>query len=169
MFGRTASRIAIASASAMIAGGALAIPAAAQTGPIGPKQYFYGQVFGVASSTSQQDVIEVACAGPVATGHPFPGQFVAVQQIFPPVTTTTAGYTGNFGTEIGADLIWSRGTITVVTPIAKFLSYGVSVQIPTTIEVPCGGGGVMNFAPSPNPDNSGFPSNVNVTFESAGV
>lgn len=167
MFGRTASRVAIASASALIAGGALAIPAAAQAGPIGPKQYFQGQVFGVASNT-MPNVIEVACVGPEATGHPLPGQDVEVQQLFPPVTNTT-GYTGNFGVEIDAVLIWSRGTITVATPIAKFTNYGVAMPIPTSITVPCSGKGMMSFEPSPNPDNSGIPSNVTVTFESAGV
>lgn len=168
MLGRTASRIAIAAASAVIAGGAMAIPAAAQTGPVGPHQYFYGQVFGIASSTSQQDVIEVECAGPAMTGHPAPGQFVEVQEVFPP-SATTLGYTGNFGAEINADLIWSQGTITVVTHIATFLSYGVSMQIPTSITVPCSGSGVMSFAPSPDPDNSGVASSVDVTFESPGV
>jgi hypothetical protein len=167
MFSRTASRVALASASALIAVGALAVPAAAQGGPVGPRQYFYGQVFGPASGTAQ-GVIEVACAGAAAAGHPFPGQFVEVQQIFPPVTTTL-GYTGNFGIRISADLIWSRGTIAVATPIATFTSYGVSMPIPTSITVPCSGSGVMNFAPSPDPDNSGIPSNVNVTFESPGV
>lgn len=167
MLGRTASRIAIASASALIATGALTIPAAAQTGPVGPKQYFYGQVLGAASSTTQ-NVIEVGCAGPATTGHPLAGQYVEVQQVFPPVTTTL-GYTGNFGAAINTDLIWSHGTITVVTPVAKFSGYGVSMPIPTSITVPCSGGGVMNFAPSPNPDNSGISSNVDVTFQSPGV
>ena len=167
MLRRATARIAVASASALIATGALAIPAAAQTGPVGPKQYFYGQVFSSTSSTAQA-VIRVGCAGPEATGHPLSGQFVEVQQVFPPVTTTV-GYTGNSGAEIDASLIWSRGTVTVVSPIAKFTSYGVSMPIPTSITVPCSGSGVMNFAPSPNPDNSGFSSNVDVTFQSPGV
>lgn len=167
MLSRTVSRIVIAAASAVIASGALAAPALAQSGPVGPHQYFYGQVFGSTSNTAQ-GVIGVACAGPDATGHPLPGQFVEVQQVFPPVTTTL-GYTGNFGTEINADLIWSRGTITVVTPIATFTSYGVGMPIPTSITVPCGGSGVMSFMPSPNPDNSGGSSDVNVTFESPGA
>jgi hypothetical protein len=167
MFGRTASRIAIASASALIAGGAMTLPAAAQTGPVGPRQYFYGQVLGSTSSTTQ-DVIEVECAGAAATGHPFPGQFVEVQQVFPPLTTTL-GYTGNFGTKINADLIWSQGSITVVTLVATFISYGVTMPIPTSITVPCGGPGVMSFAPSPDPDNSGTASNVDVTFVSPGA
>jgi predicted enzyme related to lactoylglutathione lyase len=167
VFSRTASRIAVAGVSALIATGALAIPAVAQTSPIGPDQYFYGQVFGIASSSAQQGVIEVACTTVAETGHPLPGQFVEVQQVFPPVTTTL-GFTGNFGAEINADLIWSQGTITVATPIATFTSYGVSVQIPTSITVPCSGTGVMNFAPYPDPDNSGIASSVDVTFESPG-
>jgi hypothetical protein len=93
---------------------------------------------------------------------------VAVQQVFPPVSATL-GYTGNFGDEIGADLIWSRGTITVVTHIASLASYGVNAPIPTSITVPCSGPGVMNFTPAPDPDNSGVTSSVNVTFESPGV
>lgn len=168
MFRRTATRIAVASASALIAGGALAIPATAQASPIGPKQYFYGQVFGT-NSTSLQDVIAVACNGPGATGHPLPGQAVEVQQVFPPTPSATLGYTGNYGVEINASLIYSLGDLSVITPVATFLSYGVAMAIPTSITVPCSGSGVMNFAPYKNPDNSGIPSNVNVTFESNGA
>ena len=167
MSSRTASRVAIASASALIAGGALAIPASAQATQVGPKQYFYGQVIPATSATAL-NVIQVACVGPEATGHPLPGQSVEVHQIFPPLTTTT-GYTGNSAKEIDANLIYSRGTITVVTFVATLTSYDVRVAIPTSITVPCSGPGVMSFAPSPNPDNSGRPSNVDVTFQSAGV
>jgi hypothetical protein len=167
MPGKTASRVTLASACALIVGGALAIPASAQASPVGAKQWFDGQVFGI-TSASTQDVIGVACAGPAATGHPLPGQSVAVHQIFPPAATT-AGYTGNFGTKISADLTWSRGTITVVTAIASFTSYDVRAPIPATITVPCSGGGVMSFTPSPDPDNSGKASDVSVTFQSAGV
>lgn len=168
MLSRAASRIAVASASALIASGAIAAPALAQSGPVGPHQYFYGQVFGSTNSTAQ-NVIDVACAGPAAVGHPFPGQSVEIQQLAVPVPTTPPGYTGNFGAEVNADLIWSRGTVTMVTPIATFTSYGVKLPIPTSITVPCDGSGVMSFTPSPNPDNSGRPSNVNVTFVSLGV
>jgi hypothetical protein len=167
MPGKAASRIMLASACALIAGGALASPASAQASPVGAKQYFDGQVFGSASASAAQGVIRVACAGPAATGHPLPGQSVAVHQIFPPATT--AGYTGNFGTKISADLTWSRGTITVVTAIATLTSYDVQAPIPTTITVPCSGSGVMSFTPSPDPDNSGMASDVSVTFQSAGA
>jgi hypothetical protein len=165
---RTASRMVLASVSALIVGGALAIPASAQAGPVGPKQYFYGQVFGPASSSTTQAVIGVACAGPETTGHPLPGQSVEAEQVYPPVTTTL-GYTGNFGTEIGADLIWSRGTISVLIHIVTLTSYGVKMPIPTSVTVPCSGSGVMSFAPSPDPDNSGRASDVSVTFVSPGA
>ena len=167
MLSKTASRMALASVAALIAGGVLAVPAQAQAIPVGPHQYFYGQVFGVASSAAQ-DVIEVVCAGPQATGHPFSGQSVEVQLAVPP-PVTSLGYTGNFGTKINADLIWSLGTVTVVTHVATFTSYGVKMPIPTSLTLPCGGKGVMSFAPSPDPDNSGTPSDVSVTFQSPGV
>ncbi len=168
MLSRTASRMVLASASALIVGGALAIPASAQASPVGPKQYFYGQVFGPPSNSTTQAVIGVACAGPETSGHPLPGQSVEVEQIYPPANTTL-GYTGNFGTEIDADLIWSRGTISVLMPIAKLTSYGVKAPIPTSVTVPCSGSGVMSFAPSPDPDNSGRASDVSVTFVSLGA
>jgi hypothetical protein len=167
MFSRTASRVAIASASALIAGGALAIPASAQAVTVGPHQYFLGKVLGLTSATAP-NVIAVVCAGPVATGHPAPGQSVEVQLFLPPVNTTL-GYTGNSAKEIDADLIWSRGPVTVVTFVAALTSYFVQVPIPTSITVPCSGSGVMSFMPSPDPDNSGKASNVDVTFESPGV
>ncbi len=167
MLSKTTSRIALASASALIATGVLAVPAIAQASPIGPRQFFHGEVFGISSSTSA-NVIAVACAGPEATGHPAPGQYVAVHQIFPP-TSATPGYTGLFGTEINANLTWSQGTITVVTRIATFTSYDVKLPIPTSITVPCAGPGVMSFSPSPDPDGTGKASNVGVTFESPGA
>jgi hypothetical protein len=168
MFRRTASRIAIASAVMLVVGAALAVPARADDGPIGPKQYFYGEVFGLSSSTALNG-IEVACAGPATTGHPVAGQYVAAHQIYPPATTT-AGYTGNDGTEINVNLVYSRGTITVVTPVfATLRYYDQKVEIPTSLTVPCSGTGVLDFMPSPDPDNSGTASDVSVTFESPGA
>jgi hypothetical protein len=164
---KTASRAVLAFVPSLIACGALAAPAQALVAPIAPHQPFYGQVFGVASA-STQDVIEVICVGPLATGHPAAGQSVEVQLPVPP-PGTSLGYTGNFGTSISADLTWSRGTVTVVTHVASFTSYGVMMPIPTSLTVPCGGSGVMGFTPSPDPDNSGRASDVSVTFRSAGV
>lgn len=168
MFRRTVSRVTVASAVILLAGGALAVPARADGGQVAPKQYFFGEVFGL-TSASAQDVIQVSCAGPATTGHPVAGQYVAAHQIFPPITTTS-GYTGNFGTEIDVNLTWSVGTITVVTPtFAKLTFYDTRAQIPTSLTVPCSGSGVAGFTPSADPDGSGIASDVNVTFESAGA
>ena len=168
MFRRTASRIAIASAVMLVVGGALATPAMADGGQVAPKQYFYGEFFGLTSSTAH-DVMQVSCAGPETTGHPVAGQYVAAHQIFPPVTTST-GYTGNFGTEIEVNLIYSVGTITVSTPtFATLTYYDTKAEIPTSLTVPCSGSGVLAFTPSPDPDGSGITSDVDITFESPGV
>ncbi len=167
MFSKAVSRIAIASAAVSVAGGVLAIPAVAQAGTVGPKQYFHGEVFGVAGSTAQQDVIEVACAGPASTGHPVAGQSVAVHQIFPPATT--AGYTGNDGIEIDTKLIYPAEPVAGGIAIATFTNYDDPAPIPTSITVPCGGSGVMSFSPYPNPDGTGVSSKVNITFVSIGA
>jgi hypothetical protein len=172
MFSRAASRIAIASASAVIAGGVLAIPAHAgppSPGPIAPHQTYVGQVFGLGNSTGTQAVIEVVCPGPAGTGgHPVAGQYVEVQQVnITPVAS--AGYTGNFGTGIEAELVYPAGSVTATTAVAKFTTYGVKVEIPTSITVPCSGSAVMSFIPLPDPDMSGRPSNVPVTFQNIGV
>lgn len=168
MLRRTASRVAIASAVMLVAGGALAAPAMADGGQVGPKQYFDGEVFGLTTS-SAQDVILVSCAGAASTGHPVADQYVAAHQFYPPVTTTY-GYTGNSGTEIDVNLIYSIGTITVVTPtFATLTYYDTKAEIPTSLTVPCSGTGVVAFTPSPDPDGSGRTSDVGVTFESMGV
>jgi hypothetical protein len=168
MFRRTASRIALASAVMLVVGGALATPAMADGGQVGPKQYFYGEFFGLTSSTAQ-DVIQVSCASPETTGHPLAGQYVAAHQIFPPVTTSY-GYTGNAGTEIDVNLIYSVGTLTVVTPtFATLTYYDTKAEIPTSLTVPCSGTGVVVFTPSPDHDGSGVASDVHVTFASSGA
>lgn len=168
MFRRTASRIAIASAVMLVVGGALATPAMADGGQIGPKQYFDGEFFGLTSASSH-NVIQVSCAGPASTGHPVAGQYVAAHQFFPPITTSY-GYTGNSGTEIDVNLIYSIGTITVVTPtFATLHYYDTKSEIPTSLTVPCNGAGVLEFTPMPDSDHSGITSTVDVTFESPGV
>ena len=168
MFRRTASRVAIASAVMLIASGALAAPAMADGGQVGPKQYFHGEIFGLTSAAGQ-DVIQVSCAGPATTGHPAAGQYVAAHQFFPPAMTTY-GYTGNFGTEIRVNLTWSAGTITVVTPtFATLTYYDTKAEIPTSLTVPCSGTGVVAFTPATDPDGSGIASDVNVSFVSPGA
>jgi len=168
MFRRTASRIAIASAVMLVVAGALATPAMADGGQVAPKQYFYGEFFGATSSTAA-NVIQVSCAGVATTGHPLADQYVAAHQIFPPVTPTY-GYTGNYGTEIDVNLVYSVGTLTVSTPtFATLTYYDTKAEIPTSLTVPCSGTGTLVFTPSSDPDSSGIASDLAVTFESTGV
>lgn len=168
MLRRTASRLAAASAVVLAGGIALATPAMADGGQVGPEQYFDGEVFGL-STVSAQNVIQVSCAGPATTGHPVAGQYVAAHQFFPPVATTY-GYTGNSGTEIDVNLIYSIGTLTVATPtFATLTYYDTKSEIPASLTVPCSGTGVVVFTPSPDPDGSGIASDVDVTFVSSGV
>jgi hypothetical protein len=166
MFSRTVSRIALASVSALAISGALAAPALAQGNPIGPKQWFYGEFFGPSTNAAQDDIV-VACAGAANTGHPVAGQYVAAHQIFPPVTTT-AGYTGNYGTEIDVYATWPSNIGPVIT-IGELLYYDTKVEIPTSISVPCSGSGELIFAPTPDPDGSGRSSVLDINFVSIGA
>ena len=95
MFRGLRSRIAVVSAPALIAVGALAAASPAQAVSVGPNQYCTGQVFGDTS----QSVINVVCPGVATTGHPAPGQTVEVLLLLPPVTAT-AGYTGDQAVEL---------------------------------------------------------------------
>jgi hypothetical protein len=160
MSGRLRFRL-IASASALIASGALAASASAspaQAVTVGPGQYFVGYVFGSPASASGQSVIGVSCPSTAAVGNPLPDQSVEVQLLVPPIPATV-GYTGDLATEINADLTTPT---TGTDAIAIFTQYGVKLPIPTMITVPCSGTGTMSFNPDPDVDGSSF--TVTVTF-----
>jgi hypothetical protein len=164
MPGRLRFRL-IASASALIASGALAVSASAspaQAIAIGPHQYFVGYVFGSPASASGQSVIGVLCPGAASTGHPLANQTVEVKLFLPPLPAN-AGYTGDEAVQIDADLTSATG----VNSIAIFTQYSVKLQIPTTITVPCSGTGTMSF--NPDPDVDGSSSTVTVTFVNIGA
>lgn len=164
---RTVPRRTVAvSALALAPLGVLAAASPAQAAnAVGPKQYFAGQVTGATGPS----VIEVACpgTGTSAGGHPVAGQTVQVNQLFPPVSSTTAGYTGNSAVEIDASLIFPAGPVNSRIPVATFTQYSLPLPIPTSITVPCTGSAVMDF--SPYPDDSGTPSDVTVTFLPQGI
>jgi hypothetical protein len=160
MLGKIRSPITII--ASLVAIGTLSISAAASPASatnIGPHQYFVGHVHGLTA----QGVIDVACAGVANTGHPLANQHVAVQEVFPPITSTT-GYTGDSATQIKANLVTS--TSGGVISIATFTQY-TTEPIPTSIFVPCSGSGEMIFSPAPNVN--GKTSTVNVKFISAGA
>ena len=141
-----------------------ASPAAAVTldpGPVGAGQFFLGAVNG----QTGQAVIAVTCdgvTGPTATGHPVEGQTVAVHQrplSVPP--DPQDGFTGSTGKAITVSL----GAPTSVTPANVLRFYEAAGQIPTSLAVPCTGGGIVTFVPSPTSPTARA-ATVRVTFVS---
>ncbi|MCT9928791.1 hypothetical protein N5079_01015 [Planotetraspora sp. A-T 1434] len=125
--------------------------------PIGPNQYFYGLVNGQAG----QSVIKMACFGPVTpgqTGHPLAGQTVEVRPV-PSPSTVDVGYTGSAATAVGVSL---GNSASAVTPIV-LRYYGVAAAIPTSLNLPCYGSGVVEFVPAP-PSSTSRPAAVKVNF-----
>lgn len=134
--------------AAAAVGLAAAAPAsAATTAAIGPNQYFVadvdGQVIGPAT-------IQMACFGPVyqgETGHPAAGQYV---EVLPPTSTTgSIGYTGSLANAINVAIVYSQDTVSHVVPVGTVTAYGMPVQIPTSLVLPCYGSGTAVFDPTP--------------------
>jgi hypothetical protein len=121
-------------------------PAVATTGgAIGSDQAFVGRVNG----RFNRATIAMACFGPVYPGemaHPMSGQTIEVLSPLPPtaVGPIHPGNTGSSATRIVAVL---RGDPPVV--LARFTSYFQPKAIPTSLELPCGGAGVVRFVPKP--------------------
>jgi hypothetical protein len=177
MFSRTTSRIAIASVPALIAGGALAAPASAQTGTaashgaaipvvlVGPNQYFSGYING---SPPGQAIIQTNCFGaiqPGQTGNPLPNQTIEVRLASPAGSVADLGYTGNVSNAASESIVATLGpSAAAPSVIGTFTAYDVIEEIPTTVTVPCAGSGVATFTPSPASPGS-FPATLDVTFE----
>lgn len=109
--------------------------------PIGPDQFFTATING----TSADPLIKVVCLGPIIageTGHPLAGQYVEVQPA--PTSSAVVGYTGSAAD--GIDVLFASASS--AGPLA-LTSYYAPVEIPTTLELPCGGTGTVTFAPSP--------------------
>ncbi|MGH3769350.1 MAG: hypothetical protein ACRDTX_30095 [Pseudonocardiaceae bacterium] len=136
----------IAAAAATITA-ATAAPASADAiidpAPIGPNQYFYGEV----NDHAGHATIQMACFGPIypgQTGHPFAGQTVKVLPA-PVVTTSDLGFTGS-----AAHAIDVRFPTPMVTTVPVILhDYAVSAPIPVTLTLPCFGSGTVAFVPDP--------------------
>ena len=129
--------------------------------PIGPGQYFTATINGA----STNPVIKVVCPGPVTlgeTGHPVSGQYVEVQ-LAPGPTTTQIGYTGT-----AADSINVLFNTPASTAGVKLTAYYVPVAIPTSLELPCGGTGPVEFAPTPT-STTAKTLTLTVTYENIAV
>ncbi len=131
-------------AALTLLGGAVGLTSAAATvdpAPIGPNQFFTGQVNGA----SVNAVIKVVCPGPVTageTGHPVSGQTVDVM----PASSSSAdvGYTGSAADHVIVDF----GGTSITTPVT-LSSYAVQAAIPSTLNLPCSGAGKVSFVPAP--------------------
>ena len=132
-------------AALTLLGGAFGLSSASATvdpAPIGPNQYFTGQVNGVSTGA----VIRVVCPLPVTAGemgHPISGQTV---DVLPGASSSSAdvGYTGSAADHVVVDF----GANATTAPVT-LSSYAVQAEIPTTLELPCSGVGKVDFVPAP--------------------
>ena len=135
--------------------------AAVDPAPIGPNQYFLGEVNG----TSVNAVILVACPGPVIsgqTGHPVSGQSVDVLPA-PSPTATGVGYTGVAG---GSVRVAFSNTATADSVVLT--QYAVKAAIPTTLLLPCSGTGTVAFVPAPT-SSTARSAFLKVTYQNIAV
>lgn len=139
-----------ATATAMFTG---ATAATAQVVPIGPNQFFIGQVNG----THTNAVIYMICPGPSfpgQTGNPESGQNVSVTQS----STTTSGFTGTLANSIVVSF-----TSPVTTEGITLKYYDTAAAIPTSLVLPCAGTGQVTYNPEPTSPTA-RPDVVAVTF-----
>jgi hypothetical protein len=131
-------------------GVAPALPAAAgpvtDPAPIGPGQWFSGEVNGVSVGTA---IIKVACPTPVTSltrGHPVAGQTVAVEPRISQPVLENEGFTGTAATHVVVDFgLPSAGSAAAVT----LSDWAVQAAVPTGLSVPCSGTGTVSFTPVP--------------------
>ncbi len=127
---------------------------------VGPHQYFDGSVNGSTGVTSPA-VIKVICPGPVGTtGHPLAGQVVEVNLAV--AVLADSGYTGNNATSIG--VFFGAPPPAAGPGQVNFTRYGVRKAIPTSLNLPCGGSGVVTFVPFPQSPPTSHAATVPVLF-----
>lgn len=121
--------------------------ASAAGAPIKPHQYFVGLVNGSAGRPNAA-VIRMACFGaltPGETGHPMSGQTIAAQRVPP---SSHAGLTGPSTASIGAFFGAPPPSASSSASYVDFTRYGQQA-LPTSLTLPCSGGGDVNFVPLP--------------------
>ncbi len=127
----------------------------ASIGPskIGPHQWFTGLVNG----RFQHAIVKVVCPVNSSVGRALPGQTVSVTS--PPVIAATFGYTGTRARSIAGVV----GPAAAVSEVLLFHRYNAPAEFPTNIPLPCGGKGVVIFAPVPG-SHTAKASRVRVTY-----
>jgi hypothetical protein len=145
----------LAAAAVLVTAGAAM--ATTDPAPIGPNQYFSGDVNGAAADAT----IRTTCVGPIVagqTGHPVAGQWV---EVLASAATSNIGFTGTTANSITAVLEYTpTGTATIIGTIHD---YAIALPVPTTLTVPCGGAGVAAFVPTPSSPTAKT-ATVNVRF-----
>ena len=147
--------LALATSLALTAGTA----GAAAPVPVRPKQPFVGLVNGRHAGA----VVYVLCPGPIRpgeTGHPLGNQRLSVRLgALPPLL---GGFTGSLGSAIVATFREDPSASDT------FTAYGVPQPIPLSLSLPCGGSGLVRFAPAP-PSVSARSDEVAVRYVNIGV
>jgi hypothetical protein len=104
--------------------------------PIRPHQHFGGLVNGRRANA----VVRMACFGPIRpgqTGHPMAGQALSV------IEGPYGGFTGSLGNTVVARF---REDPSIST---TFTHYNAPEPIPTSLNLPCAGSGLVVFSPEP--------------------
>ncbi len=132
-----AAGLALASAGVASAAGSLPVP-------IGPNQYYVGQVNGVSADA----VVKTDCTeGTEVNGHPLAGQTVMVT-LYDGVTTTW-GFTGSVAHSVQVTIGGVATSLRSAGVVGTTTNYYVTLPIPTSLTVPCSGAGVATFTALP--------------------
>ena len=134
-------RIALSIFGIALAGLGPAVGSAAAQQPIGPNQHFIGLVNG----SNNDPEVRVVCGGPVSPGRT--GQVAGGQSMSVAHVASGGGYTGPVS-QVYAWFVPSSSSSARPTQL-KFIEYGVSQSIPTSIQVPCYGNGHVEFSSCP--------------------
>ncbi|PZS23754.1 MAG: hypothetical protein DLM54_00795 [Acidimicrobiales bacterium] len=141
--------------------GAFPLPGGNQVRP----NHTFGGLVNRSNGFSSPATIRMACFGPVRpgqVGHPMAGQSV---EVFRP--EAIRGHFGNTGAKGHSIEAYVGGSSANAIPpemyVATFYRYDVAKAIPTSLELPCGGGGVVTFAPRPGSPTA-HPATVAVNF-----
>ena len=145
----TRGLVAFTATAVVVVGGVLGTRTAVASGqPIKPHQYFIGLVNG-STGRPNPAVIQMACFGaimPGETGHPMPGQTIAVRRVPPsPKVGLTGANTNSIGAFFG---VLPPSPVASSSSWVDFTTYGVQ-PLPTSLTLPCGGSSNVNFVPIP--------------------
>jgi hypothetical protein len=131
---------------------------------IGPHQHFAGSVNG-SFGAPVPAVIKVVCPGPARlgqSGHPLSGQTVEVSMAIS--MFSNSGFTGKNASSIAVFFGPPPPSMTGPGQVT-FTRYGVPKAIPTSLNLPCSGSGVVTFVPFPESPPTSRSEGVAVDYE----